>query len=126
MAKYIGREEYFVERSVLTHTSYGYQDIGDTVQIPHFKDMYEFTYNGKTYTIVDEHQYTRFNTREREEGSYREILLNDEGAWKFEDDVPSIKSFLEPYATERYKDGEYTWSAKWLQDKFEYDWELNK
>lgn len=83
---------------------------------------YQYEYNDCTYDFYRQ-QFLR-----SEIGEQRLILINPSNPSKyvFSSEVVSWKNVLLPFSTNKYKDGTYTKFAMCLQDKYEYDWELNK
>lgn len=84
---------------------------------------YSYVYDGNSYT-VEKGSSVNNNL---EIGSKLFICVNPDEPREFvhEKDKLSIKQMLEPLSTNKWRNGEYTDVALYLQDKFDYDWELN-
>lgn len=84
--------------------------------------IYEYTYNDKIYQYVDTGDYPL------EVGYKRYVLLKDNNPQKciFETSKLTWSNIVYPFATERDKAGRYTYTALELQDKYNYDFELNQ
>ena len=83
---------------------------------------YQYEYNDYTYDFYCQQNFYS------EVGKQRLALINpnNPSEYVFSSGVVSWKNVMLPFSTNKYKDGTYTEFAKYLQDKYEYDWELNR
>lgn len=88
----------------------------------HYMYTYQYTYNDKIY------QYTTTGDFPLEMGYKRYLLLKDDNPQKciFETSKLTWSNVVYPFASEKDRAGEYTYTALELQDKYDYDFELNQ
>lgn len=83
---------------------------------------YQYIYNDKIYQYID------LGDSPLEVGYKRYLLLKDDNPQKciFETSKLTWSNIVYPFASEKNKAGEYTYTALELQDKYDYDFELNQ
>lgn len=83
---------------------------------------YEYTYDDKIYQYISTGDYPL------EVGYKRYLLLKDDNPQKciFETSKLTWSNVIYPFASEKDRAGEYTYTALELQDKYDYDFELNQ
>ena len=88
----------------------------------HYMYTYQYTYDDKIYQYID------FGDFPLEVGYKRYLLLKDDNPQKciFETSKLTWSNIIYPFASEKDRAGEYTYTALELQDKYDYDFELNQ
>lgn len=83
---------------------------------------YEYTYDDKIYQYIFTGDYPL------EVGHKRYLLLKDDNPQKciFETSKLTWSNVIYPFVSEKDRAGEYTYTALELQDRYDYDFELNQ